>query len=130
MKACLPRTKLIVLLREPVARAWSHYNHSFRKGDETLAFEEALAREPERLRGEEERLVRDDAYFSKPHRHLSYLARGIYAVQLERWFQSFERDRFLVLKSEDFFARPRDAVLRATGFLGLAPRDWWRIRGI
>ena len=123
VKACLPRARLIVLLREPVARAWSHYHHSFRKGDETLDFAEALAREPERLQGEEERLARDDAYFSKPHRHFSYLARGIYADQLERWFQSFERDRFLILKSEDLFARPREAVARVTDFLGLARRD-------
>jgi hypothetical protein len=123
VKACLPRAKLIVLLREPVARAWSHYHHSFRKGDETLGFEEALAREPERLRGEEERLLRDDSYYSKAHRHFSYLARGIYADQLERWLQSFERERLLVLKSEDFFAQPRDAVAKVTDFLDLAPRD-------
>jgi len=117
VEAVLPRARLLVLLRDPVARAWSHHQHMVRKGREPLGFEEALAREPERLRGE------DESRFSLAHRRFSYFARGIYADQIERWIRCIGRDRLLVLRSEDFFADPCAAVSRATDFLGLPARD-------
>ncbi|HYF40703.1 MAG TPA: sulfotransferase domain-containing protein, partial [Gemmatimonadales bacterium] len=60
----LPGARLLVLLRNPVDRAYSHYQHEVRGGREPLSFEEAIAREPERLEGEEERLRADPAYYS------------------------------------------------------------------
>jgi hypothetical protein len=123
VRAVLPRARLFVLLRDPVARAWSHYRHNVRKGREALDFEEALAREPERLRGEEERLLADASRFSLAHRRFSYFARGLYADQIERWLRCVGRDRLLILRSEDFFADPAAAVSRATDFLGLSERD-------
>ena len=121
--AVLPRARLIVLLREPVARAWSHHQHNLRKGRDALGFEEALAREPERLRGEDESLLADASRFSLAHRRFSYFARGIYADQIERWTRCVGRDRLLILRSEDFFADPSAAVARVTDFLGLPARD-------
>ena len=48
----LPRVKLIALLRDPVGRAYSHYQHEVARGFETLSFEEAIEAEPARLAGE------------------------------------------------------------------------------
>ena len=47
--------KAILMLRDPVERAHSHYTHEAARGFEQLTFEEALEREQERLAGEEER---------------------------------------------------------------------------
>jgi hypothetical protein len=122
----LPECLLIVLLRDPVDRAFSHHNHECALGFESLSFEEAIAAEPERLAREEARLLADPAYRSFAHQHHSYLARGRYAEQLEHWLEAFDRDRVLVLGAEDLFADPRRAVEEAQEFLGLpieAPTD-------
>jgi hypothetical protein len=115
----LPSAKLIVLLRNPVDRAYSHYNHEHRRGRETLSFEDAMAKEEERLEGEVERMEADRSYVSYAHQRFSYLTRGRYADQLERWFDLMPRERFLVMQSEDMFRDPRSAFDRTLEFLGL-----------
>lgn len=110
---------LIVLLRDPATRAWSHHRHEVRLGIETLDFEEAVEAEPRRLAGEEARLLRDSTAVSGAHEHFSYLARGRYAEQLERWFEVFERDRCLVLFAEEFFEDPAAGTRRAEEHLRL-----------
>jgi hypothetical protein len=115
----LPEARLIVLLRDPVDRAFSQHNHELALGYESLGFEEALAREAERLAGEEERILADPGYRSFAHQHHAYLARGLYAEQLERWFACFDRDRFLILAAEELFADPAAALAAAEEFLDL-----------
>ncbi len=119
----LPEARLIVLLRDPVARAYSHYNHEHRRGREQLPFEQALTREEARLEGEEERLKEDALHVSWDHQRHSYMARGRYAEQLARWFRHVPRERFLILQSEEMFRDPASTVDRALEFLGLAPMD-------
>lgn len=117
--ATLPEVKLIVMLRDPVKRAYSHYQHEVALGFERLPFEEALEREDDRLAGEAERMLEDPTYNSFNHQHYSYLARGRYAEQLEVWYSLFPRERILVLRSEDFFADPDACFRRVLRFLGL-----------
>ena len=117
----LPHARIIVLLRNPVDRAFSHYRERVRHGVETLSFEEALAREPDRLRGEEERLTGGDRRPSVAHEHLSYVAQGRYADPLARWLARYPLERILVLRSEEFYGDPLSAYRRVTGFLGLEP---------
>lgn len=117
-----PRAKLIALLRNPVERAYSHWAFVRAEGHEPLSFEEALRAEPERLAGEEERIRRDETYFSFPHQYHSYLSRGRYAEQLRRWFSVFARDQLLVLRSEDLFERPGATFGEVLRFLHL--RAW------
>ncbi|MCC6224105.1 MAG: sulfotransferase domain-containing protein [Thermoleophilia bacterium] len=117
----LADASLVAILRDPVDRAYSHYQLSVRGGREALPFEEALDAEAERLAGEEARLAADPAYDSYSHRYHSYVTRGLYLPQLERWHASFPRDRLLVLRSEDLFERPHEAVGAVTAFLGLDP---------
>ena len=88
----LPEARLIVLLRNPIERAYSHHNHERALGFEKLGFVEAIECEPERLRGEEERLAGERGYRSFAHQHHGYLARGRYADQLERWLAHVERE--------------------------------------
>jgi hypothetical protein len=117
----LPGCKLIVILRNPVDRAFSHHNHERALGYEDLPFEEAIARESERLRDEEARIRADPRYQSFSHQHHSYLSRSRYAEQLEGWFRHVDRDRFLILGAEDLFEDPRLALVRTQRFLGLQP---------
>src|SRR5437773_8026085 len=99
--ALVPDARLITLVRNPVDRALSHYHHEVALGREPLAFEEAIDAEPERTRGEEERLVGEPGYFSHAWWNYTYLARGRYAEQLERWLALFPPDQVLVLASYD-----------------------------
>jgi hypothetical protein len=115
----LPEVRLIAVLRDPVERAWSHYKYEVSRGHETLDLVEALDAEPERLRGEEERLLADPAYVSTAHRYHTYLQRGHYAEQLSRIFEYVDRERVLVLRSEELFADPHEQLARVWSFLGL-----------
>jgi hypothetical protein len=128
VRQTFPDIKLIVLLRNPVDRAFSHYHYSVKLGVETLTFEEAVAREPERLAGERERLCREPRYHSESHIHYSYLARSLYGDQLTRWMDLFPREQFLILRCEDMDADPPAVLRPAFDFLGLPahPLDHYR----
>lgn len=112
-------TRIVAVLRNPVDRAFSHYHHSVRHGWETLSFTDAVAAEPIRLAGCAERLMADPSYRSKEYLRFSYLARGFYAEQLERWMAHFPRERVLVLRSEDLFDRTLETYHALLDFLGL-----------
>jgi hypothetical protein len=115
----VPEAKLIALVRNPVDRAFSHYQHEVALGREPLSFEDALDAEDERLRGEEERMRADPAYFSHAWWNYTYRARGRYAEQLERWLAVFPRDRLLVVPSEDLLLAPEGTHARVLDFLGV-----------
>ena len=117
-----PSIKLIVLLRNPVDRAYSHYQHEVKLGFERLSFEDAIKQEPSRLQGEMEKMVGDENYMSFNHRHFSYLARGIYVDQLKNWTKLFPQEQMLIIKSEDFFEWPQKVLSQVFGFLNLP--DW------
>ncbi len=119
----VPNAKLIASLRNPVDRAYSAYHHRVRAGDEDLGFEEALEAEQERTSGELERMFSDETYHGRPYAKFSYLARGIYVEQLERWHEHFDPERLLVLKSEDLFADATGGLRRVHEFLGLPEHD-------
>lgn len=118
----LPDSQLIVVLRDPIDRAFSHHNHERALGFEHLPFERALDAEARRLEGEEERLIADPRHRSFSHQHHSYLGRGRYAEQLERWFECCGEDRILVLSAEDLFAEPERVLRETQEFLRLPPQ--------
>jgi Sulfotransferase domain len=115
----LPGVKLLVLIRDPVERAYSAHAHELGRGYETEPFERALELEPARLQGEAERMAADPAYLSYSHQHHAYRARGQYVEQLERLEQSFGRDRIHVVDSSAFWADPKPYFDAAQDFLGL-----------
>ncbi|NER34456.1 MAG: sulfotransferase domain-containing protein [Oscillatoria sp. SIO1A7] len=118
--AIIPKVKLVAMLRNPVTRAYSHYQHEVRAGDEHLSsFAEAIAQEEERLKGEKEKILADEQYNSFNYRHYSYLARGIYADQLETWFSFFSPEQILIIASEEFYANPASIYQKTLNFLNL-----------
>jgi Sulfotransferase domain len=119
----LPRARLIALLRDPVDRAFSHYQHEVALGREQLSFEDALAREDERMEGEVERMLREPAYFSHAWWNYTYAARGRYAEQLERWFEAFPREQLLVLLTDELAADTAAAYRRVLDFLGAEAQE-------
>jgi hypothetical protein len=115
----LPQCKLIMVTRDPVERAISHYLYERRRGFEEADLWSALAAEPERLAGERERLRTDDSYISFAHRHFSYVSRGRYAEQLARAQGLFDSSQLLVIDHRELFAEPSRAMTRVCDFLGL-----------
>jgi hypothetical protein len=110
--ATVPHAVVVILLRNPVDRAYSHYHHQVRNGNETLSFEEALEKEAERLDGEETKILTDPSCYSFNHRKFSYQARGLYADQVERWMRLYPPEKLLIESSEDFYADPRTLLSR------------------
>jgi hypothetical protein len=94
MKRMLPDVKLIFMLRDPVARAYSQYWHLVSTGRATVSFERAIATQPSVVLG------------------------STYARQLARYFELFGRETVKVLLFEDFILDPRTSVEAVTDFLG------------
>jgi hypothetical protein len=119
----LPHAKLIVSLRDPVERAYSQFHYFRRRGDEKLTtFEEAIAREEERLTPELERTKADKHYNSWPLHYASYLMVSRYAEQLERWFEAFPREQFLFLNFDtQVRAEPEKTLEEIYHYLDLPP---------
>jgi hypothetical protein len=121
----VPEAKLIVLLRNPVDRAFSHYQHQVKRvtGDarETLTFEGAIETEERVVPAEASKMLQDEHYTSRSHRTRSYLSRGRYLDQLQLWSSFFPRRRMLVLKSEDLFDDTTNSLERVLDFLSIPP---------
>jgi hypothetical protein len=130
LKALLPHARLIVILRNPVERAYSHYHHSVRRGYEQLPFDEAVDREEERLAGEVDRMLADPGYFSFPHQRRSYCNRGIYVDQLEAWCRLFPRDQLLILHLPDLTRAPALTWSRVFGFLNIEGQDLGEVKAL
>jgi len=109
--------RVIMLLRNPVERAISHYYHQVRMGRERLPLDLALEVEEERLASADLATEAGRELYA----NASYKARGIYVEQLSRIYQVFGRENCLVLQSEAMFADPITHVNRTLGFLGVAP---------
>lgn len=101
-----PAMKWILVLRDPVARAYSHWNMERQRGAEALSFADAVAAEPARCAGGQ-------------HRVHGYVDRGRYVEQLRRIWRHFPREQVLVLENEDLRARPQEALARCYDFLGV-----------
>lgn len=119
VRGAFPEVKTILLLRDPVERAWSHYQERRQNGVEPLSFSAALDAEPDRLEGELERMSNDPTYHSTAHDWYAYRARGIYLPQIKNWLRAFPGNQLLVVRSEDMYAHPQAVVTQVTDFLGL-----------
>lgn len=119
----IPDALFVILLRDPVERAYSHWQHMCRLGFEPLPFPEAVAAEPERITTELQALRRGVAHPARNALRFSYLARGCYAEQLSRWFDVFPREQFLIIAAEEFYADPAAIMAKMCHFMGV---DEWR----
>jgi len=129
--ATIPDARLVAILRDPVERAYSHYQMMRRSKREELSFEDALEAEAGRLASEAEleagttrfRIGTGERRKHYHHRHHAYFARGLYADQLERWYASFPREQLLVLTVEDLSSRHTETIGHVLDFLGVQPLD-------
>ena len=119
MAAEVPDAKLVVLLRDPVDRAFSHYQERFQQGVETLDFAEALAREEERIADDRQRALADPGHYAEAMDFCGYRDRGVYLPQLQRLHAAYPAEQVLVLRSEDLYAAPQDAFDQTCDFLGI-----------
>ena len=119
IKDLMPNVKLIVLLRNPIQRAFSHYQHEFRSNQENLSFAEAVKAEPSRISGSYEKILSKKDFFCPEYYYHSYLERGKYYDQLMRWYNYFPKDKFLIIKSEEFFEHPETIYKNVLKFLDL-----------
>jgi hypothetical protein len=98
--------KFLVIVRNPVDRAYSHYLHSKRDHHEVENFEKSLELELSRLNQYEQQ---SDYLFYLRH---SYIHQGLYSRMLERYLQYFSLDNFLFISFEDEFLKERDVTIK------------------
>ncbi len=106
----LPEARMIVILRHPVERAFSHYLHLVRSGRETLSFREALEAE--------ERRIREGWEWSWHYRRV-----GLYGEQLERYFALFPKEQFRIFLYEEFSRDPAHVLREILSFIGVDPEQ-------
>ncbi|GAB3855745.1 sulfotransferase [Nocardioides maradonensis] len=107
ISAANPAAKIVVMLRDPIERAFSHYLMDVREGRQPRSFEDALAFD---------RTFRDRRWGTACH---LYEDLGHYADQIARYLDVFDKNQILVLESRQF-ATDRESVADALGtFLGL-----------
>jgi hypothetical protein len=115
----VPDAKLIALLREPVDRAYSHYNQNVELGLETLPLEDAVRREEDLRPLWEAEVLAGQAAHSHHHQTFSYVGKSLYAEQLSTWLKHYPRQQMLIIRSEDLYARTQDVLDEVTDFLAL-----------
>ncbi len=110
-----PHMKLIVVLRNPIDRALSHYYMCTRQSRDKRSLEKAI------LSGVEVRHKKSYLNLFNNFKTSSYLKRSQYIESLSRWMKLFPKQQFLIIKSEDFFAEPGTTVNQVFQFLGVEP---------
>ena len=105
-----PAMKLILLFRDPIERAWSHWKMEYAKGKETEPFGWCIREGRARL---------DPGDHAAPghHRVYSYVERGFYGRQVARLLSLVPRDQCLFLRSEDLRDAPHAALQQIAAFL-------------
>ena len=95
IKKFIKKPKIIIILRKPIDRAFSHYLMSFRRGLEKNSFIDAILDEPARLKNRKEFNLNN----------FSYLDRGNYSFQIRRYQEIFQNSSFLFLKFDDLLKK-------------------------
>ncbi len=118
IKAHNPAIKIILTLRNPVERAFSHWNMQRQRDLEDLDFLDAIAAEPTRAAEEAPR----------QSRRYSYLDRGFYGRQVERLLTFFPREQLHAIRFDDLRADAPGTVAGVCHFLGVEPPARLKVR--
>jgi hypothetical protein len=122
----VPRARIIVLLRDPVARAFSDYQMLHRLGREPRSFAQVVD-DSLRWLGDDREAELLAALAHVEYHPLRCVGRGLYLRALRRWREVLEPGQCLVLCSERFFADPQATLDRVFEFLGL---PGWEVRNL
>ena len=123
IKEITPNAKFIVLLRNPIDRAYSNYNMRINAKREHLSFEDAIEREREYGKDEFKKMQQNERYYSRDYYHNSYLDRSVYVDKLKRWMEVFPKERFLIIQSEEFFKDTSRIYKEVLEFLNLPNQE-------
>jgi hypothetical protein len=115
-----PLIKVIILIRNPVDRAFSHYKLNVKLKRENNSFEDAINDENLRIGTEIEKLKKNKRYDSQNLHFYSYLERGKYYKQIVNWLKYFPEDQVKIVSSEDFFSNPQVIYSEILRFLEIA----------
>lgn len=118
MYRLFPGMKLLILLRNPVERAISHYFHNKRLGLTSLSFSEALQTERELATSYADVVTSDPGTLARLMVH-SYILRGHYQSQIEHWLQFFPRHQMMIVTAESLFEDSGAVLNQVYEFLGL-----------
>jgi len=111
-----PNAKIIAVLRNPIDRAYSHYNNKMQaEGDTKTTFEEIINAEIEIIEKNKKNI--DDYAFLVDTFYELLLARGFYAKQLEFWFKKFPRKNILLISSEELATNTDKTISEIFEFL-------------
>jgi hypothetical protein len=116
-----PGIKLILLLRNPVNRSYSQYQHMHRKGRISLSFEHCIQLEEQVLSGRREVFYKDETHSDLMYRRFSFLARSRFAEQLTEWLKYFPVNQIFIIRSESYFTDTENTLQEVFRFLELAP---------
>lgn len=115
-KECMSRIKnynqkmrIVIILRNPITRAFSQWNMEYSRGLESREFYEALQQE----------LLCRNLMPEYQHRIQSYISRGHYISQLKRMWDCFDRDQTLIIKQEDLMQRPEEMLAKVYRHIGV-----------
>ena len=111
----MPETKLIVILRNPVDRAYSNYNLAVRENNKKLTFEEAI--------GEEIEFLSKNSFRETVDRFRSYLTKGMYVNQIKPWLDIFSREQLHFLSTEQMKNEPCETLDLVFKFLSIPSYD-------
>ena len=111
------QVKFVLILRNPIDRAYSHYLHTKRDQHENLSFTEALEEEEQRLHNY--RMENDYIGMIR----FAYQEQGMYTKQLERYFKLFDRGQFYITTFDDFVSKQEQVIKEICTFLGLQEQE-------
>ena len=100
-----PNVKFVIILRNPIDRAYSHYNHSKRDGHEVSSFENAVKLENERIEK-----FRDKNDFLSELR-CSYISQGLYFEMISAYLKYFDLNNFFIINFESEVVQNLDQTL-------------------
>lgn len=106
-----PAMKIIIILRNPIERAFSHWNMERSRNAEPLSFWDAICNERDRLQ----------EALPFQHRVFSYIDRGMYVEQLQKILDLFPKHNVLVFKHEALKENPQKVLAEVFNFLGVSP---------
>jgi hypothetical protein len=105
--------RFIVVFRNPIDRAFSHWAMAYARKEDSLLFAQAIREGRERVAASG-----DTGVSRRVH---SYVERGFYGAQVRRFLELYPRGQLLPLTSEELFKSHRTALAKVTEFLGVAP---------
>ena len=115
-----PKMKLIVVLRNPIDRAYSHWNMEQSRNKDNLSFWDAIQNEKERCQ----------AALPYQHRTYSYVDRGFYLEQLQRLWFYFSKDRVLILKYEHLKNQAQETLRDICNFLEVDQFEYVNVKNV